>query len=133
MEIRTDKYGLTPENISNLFRSVDWGSGLTDEQLLQAVENSDHIAVAWENDIPVGIARSMDDGVWSANIDIIAVHAGYHRRGVATAMLDSLLGQLRSVKCITVAPNEKEVFPLYLRKGFRLVPDGSLLQLINFE
>ncbi len=131
MELRTDKEKLNTENTSSLFRSVSWGSSLTPEEMLLAVTASDHIVTAWEGDTLIGLVRSLDDGVWSANIDCMMVRRENQRQGVARAMLTKLLEQLGDIRYISASPNEKFILPLYTGLGFRLVEDGSLLQIDN--
>lgn len=131
MEFIRNTNGLNAENVTELFRSVSWGSGLAPEQILAAVRASSHIVTAWKDGKLVGVARSMDDGVWSANIDCIIVHAGHQRQGIAGMMLDELLDMLKDVHYVSVSPNESYILPMYLKAGFRTIPEGSLLQLEN--
>ena len=75
-----------------------------------------------------GVVRSMDDGIWSANIDCLVVHRDYQRQGIAGAMLDALLRDISHIQYISVSPNASEMVPFYQRHGFLLVTDGRLLQ-----
>ena len=131
MELRTNTEGLNIENTSSLFQSVAWGSSLTPENMLHAVMASDHIVTAWDGDTLIGLVRSLDDGVWSSNIDCMMVRRENQRKGVARAMITKLLEQLKDISYISVSPNEKYIIPLYTSVGFRLIENGSLLQIDN--
>ena len=125
----TDK--LNEINVTLLFRAVRWGNDLTSEQLFKAVCASTHLVTAWDKDVLIGIARSMDDGVWSANIDCMMVHPNYRGQGVAKRMLHDLLEMLQIVQFISVSPNERDNVQLYMDAGFKFIDTGSLLQLEN--
>ena len=123
----TEPYGA--EELKALFSSVGWADDLTEEQLLKAIQHSSHAVTARVDGVLAGIVRSMDDGIWSANIDCMVVHAAYQRRGIAGAMLRALLRELSGIRYISVSPNSSDTVPLYLKNGFELVEDGRLLQL----
>jgi len=131
MVIREDTNGLTARNISRVVRSVAWGDDLSDEQLLYAIKQSTHIVTAWENDRLIGIARSMDDGIWSSNIDLVIVDISFQHRGVGSIILGRLIKSLENIKYISVSPNEKSNADFYIKNGFNLVANGVLLQIVN--
>lgn len=122
----SEPYGA--EELKALFSSVGWSDGLSADTLLAAMRNSSHAVTARMDGVLVGIVRSMDDGIWSANIDCMVVHAAYQRRGIAGAMLRALLHELSGIRYISVAPNDAGTVPLYLKNGFTLIEDGRLLQ-----
>ena len=112
-----------------LFSSVGWADGLSDRQLLAAMQHSSHAVTARVDGVLAGIVRSMDDGIWSATIDCMVVHAAYQRQGIAGAMLRALLRELSGIRYVSVSPNSSDTVPLYLKNGFSRIEDGSLLQL----
>lgn len=129
--IKTDTTGFTPDKVRAVFPKRYWVDNLTDDELMMAMENSSHIVSAWDGDTLVGIARSMDDNIWSANIDCISVHKSYRKHGIADLLLKTLLNNLSHIKNITAAPNESKFIKLYTKNGFNKITDGSLLQIYN--
>ena len=121
----------TAEELKTLFSSVGWSGGLSSEQLYTAVQRSSHAVTARVDGVLAGIVRSMDDGIWSANIDCMVVHPAYQRRGIGSAMLRALLRELSGIRYISVAPNSADTVPLYLKFGFELVEDGRMLQSVQ--
>ena len=100
-------------------------------RLETAMMRSSHMAFIRRDDKLVGFARSMDDGIYSANIDVVVVHKNYQHQGIAKELVMDLLDQLKNVQYISVSPNESENVGLYLKCGFKLIDDGRLLQIDN--
>lgn len=117
--------------LKELFTSVKWAMQLTEEELHQAILNSSHMITYYENGKLVGLARSMDDGIYSANIDLVVVHKDYQGRGIAKQMILELLSELSEVRYVSVSPNESVNVPLYKKCGFKIIEDGKVMQLVN--
>lgn len=118
-------------SLFKLFKSVNWDKGTNAKQLYIAMSRSTHIVTAWHEIQLVGLIRSMDDNVLSANIDYLLVHKDYQRQSIATNLINLMLKQLQNIQCISVSPNEKKNFHLYETCGFSIITDGGLLQLYN--
>lgn len=116
------------DELKSLFDSVGWGDDMSSDTLFAAISRSSHCAVARLDGKLVGFARSMDDGIWSANIDCVVVHNDYQRQGIGNNLLCALLAQLRCVRYISVSPDHAEVAPFYEKHGFKLMGDGCLMQ-----
>lgn len=112
--------------LREMFLSVGYGRGLSDIELFRSIWRSSHIVCAWEGDVLVGLARSMDDGIWSATIDIVAVRREYHGMHIGS-LLVHLLAQsvLKDVRRIHAFPNGYE--QMYLNAGFKPVSDNSYI------
>lgn len=126
-----DKY--TKKELKDLFLSVGWAKDMTEEQLFLAMKNSTHYVTARMDGILVGFVRSMDDEIWSANIDCMVVHGNYQRQGIGTAMLRTLVDVLSGIHYISVMPNSPNSVPIYLKCGFSLIEGGQLLQQNRWE
>lgn len=122
---------LPMEQLAELFHSVGWEAETPPHVLTKAMLNSTHIVSAWDNDKLIGLIRSMDDFVWSANIDCLVVHRDYQNLGVGSQLLTELLQDLKDIPCISVSPNERKNADFYKKFGFTLVEDGALLQLYS--
>lgn len=123
----SDTYNKT--ELKELFSSVGWAQNLSEDQLFTAMSNSSHIVTARDGDKLVGLVRSMDDDIYSANIDCMVVHASYHKKGIAKAMLKALLETISHIEYISVAPDSSATFPLYASCGFKVMEESRLLQL----
>lgn len=129
MIILSNEKRFSEDDLADLFHSVGWEKDTSPSILFKAMQNSSHIVSAWDGKKLVGIIRSMDDFVWSANIDCLVVHKEYQNMGIGTSLVEELLKQIKHILCISVSPNEKENIGFYLRFGFKIIEDSRLLQL----
>lgn len=118
---------LTVESIKELFSSVGWNVMEDIEKLLNALKNSSHYVIAYDNDKLVGFIRSLDDGYWQSNIDCLLVHKDYQRKGIGTQLMNTLLNDLKNIKYINVCPNDKNMKKFYQKFGFKDI-GGIFLQ-----
>ena len=118
-------------DLADLFHSVNWDINTSSSILLKAMSNSTRVITAWYGNKLVGIIRSMDDSVWSANIDCLVVHKKYQNMGIGTSLLTELLNQIKHILCISVSPNERKNIGFYLKFGFKIIDGSMLLQIYN--
>lgn len=118
------------QNLQELFSSVHWESASDPQRLHQAMLKSSTIVTAWHQNRLVGLVRSMDDGVWSANIDCLVVHSEYQHQGIGSLILRELLNNLKNIRYINVSPDHISAVPFYKKAGFSET-SGTLLQIIN--
>ena len=121
----------TAKELKELFSSVGWAQDITEKELYKAIKQSSHMVIHREKGKLVGLARSMDDGIYSANIDLVVVHHDYQGCGIAKRLIEDLKEQLHEIQYISVSPNESSNVFLYQKCGFTLVDDARLLQIIN--
>lgn len=118
------------EDLENLFASVNWKSAENPKKLVKAFKYASHVISVWENNILIGIIRSMDDNCWSANIDCLVVHKDFQNKGYGKLLLTELLKELENIEYINVCPDDKSMEKFYLSFGFKIV-EGFYLQKIN--
>lgn len=123
-------YGNTPSgaDLKSLFSSVGWAECLTEQELFDAIRVSSHSVVVYDADVLVGFIRSMDDGIYSASIDLLVVRPNYQHKGIGSELLRHLLSQIEHIRYISVSPNDKSTFRLYERFGFVEMTQGGYLQ-----
>ena len=115
--------------LQDLFESNGWNEDIN--KAISGLENSPHIVVAVDIDAGckiVGIARSVDDDHWSANIDCVIVHSKYQKMGIGTMMLQQLLAQINHIDTIFVAPDEKTSASFYEANGFSVLDESRVLK-----
>ena len=80
----------TPEQVIELYSN----SGLprpTDDRdrIKKMYENSDLIVTAWNNDLLVGVSRSITDWVWCCYLADLAVRQDYKKEGIGKNLFNS--------------------------------------------
>lgn len=124
---RTKDFEIT--QIQELFMSVEWFSGNFPEKLQIALHNSSRVISAWDGNQLVGLIRGLDDGIWQATIDCLLVHPSYQGKGIASTLLKCLLEEYADFLYIDVVPDEKKNVSFYEKHGFRVMSEGTPLQI----
>lgn len=117
------------EDLQDLFTSVGWDSS-NPEVLVKAFRNSSHVVSCFDDKKLIGIARSMDDDYWSANIDCLIVNPNYQKIGVGKRLMLELLYDLKDIKYINLCPDDKNLLSFYEKFQFKKI-EGLYLQKIN--
>lgn len=119
------------DQLGELFLSVNWFSGKFPDKLITAFENSSRVISAWDGARLVGLVRGLDDGVWQATIDCLLVRPEYQGRGIASALLKSLMEEYKDFLYVDVVPDEKKNVPFYEKHGFKVMEEGTPLQIVG--
>jgi predicted GNAT family acetyltransferase len=106
-----------------LLQADAFDNGRTPEQLALSFRNSWSACVAYDGDQIVGTARVLSDGVCNAYVVDVWTLSPYRRRGIARAMLDTLLQDLHGQHVYLFTDDAVE---FYARLGF--TPRGVGLQ-----
>jgi GNAT superfamily N-acetyltransferase len=95
-------------------------NGRSPEALRRSFEQSQHVAVARDGDRVVGTGRLLSDGVCNAYLIDVWTATPYRRRGVATRMVEALLGRVPGQHVILQTDHARA---LYEALGFAPEPD----------
>ena len=124
--------GVGPVRVADSIQDVDWArakadladdrfdNGRTPDALRRSFEQSQHVAVAWDGDVVVGMARLLSDGVCNAYLVDVWTRSSHRRRGVATAMVRSLLDRVPG-QHVGLQTDDMQAF--YAALGFRPQPE----------
>ena len=86
IEYASDK-NYTQEQSKDLFQSVNWLSGNYPERLLKALDNSETVFTAWNDEKLVGLVNVIDDGELTAYIHYLLVNPEYQGYGIGRELL----------------------------------------------
>lgn len=125
-KVKKEKF-FTVTQIKELLESVGWESAAQPQKVCLALQKSSHIVSAWDNDKLVGIIRSMDDGIWNANIDCFVVHKNYQNQGIGNRILHELMSDIKNIKYISVSTESKIGRKIFQNIGF-IEKNGFYLQ-----
>lgn len=132
IKIIDNKKHFKEQELQELFASCGWDSSEQPELLVKAFFNASNVVCAYANDKLIGIARIMDDGSWSSNIDCFIVHKDYQGQGIGTKIIQTLIKKLSNVKYINVCPDKRKNISFYKRFGFKKIR-GCYLQKRSIE
>lgn len=100
-------------------RADDFDNGRSAGALRRSFESSQHVAMAWDGDRLVGMARLLSDGVCNAYLIDVWTMSAYRRRGIGSTMVRLLADRVPG-QHIGLQTNDAEKF--YLSLGFRHQP-----------
>ena len=112
---KTDLDKVDWAEMKTTLRQDAFDNGRSPEQLKTSFENSYAACVAYANDRIVGTARVLSDSVCNAYLVDIWTLSAYRRRGIATIMVQNLLGRLKGQHVYLFTDDVPE---LYAKLGF---------------
>ena len=116
MDLRTTLDGIMPAQLGGFFEG--WPTPPTPETLHHLLAGAPYLALAVEEGEVVGFVYAISDGVLCAYIPLLEVRAAWRGRGVASALMRSLLEQLDGLYMVDTACDE-DLAPFYERFGLR--------------
>ena len=108
---------VSPEDLQELFLSVQWASGEHKEKLAKAIRNSDTVITAWEGNKLVGLINALDDDVMTAYIHFLLVRPDYQSRGIGKQLVEMTKEIYRDYLRIVLVSYDRQV-DFYKRCGF---------------
>jgi GNAT superfamily N-acetyltransferase len=72
----------------------DFDNGRSPQALRASFEQSQHVAIAWDGDRVVGMARLLSDGVCNAYLLDVWTMSAYRRQGIGTTMVRQLMSRV---------------------------------------
>jgi len=117
MELRDHLNGTGPDQLQGFFEG--WPNPPTPGTLRGLLAGSYRISLAVEEGgRVVGIAQAISDGVLTAFIPVLEVLPEYRGRGLGTALMRHLLGQLGHLYAVDLSCDD-DLVPFYERLGMR--------------
>jgi ribosomal protein S18 acetylase RimI-like enzyme len=98
----------------------DFDNGRSADALRLSFEQSQHVVFARDGDRVVGMARLLSDGVCNAYLVDVWTASAYRRRGIASAMIRRLLGEVPGQHVGLQTDDAQE---LYRSAGFEPQPE----------
>lgn len=83
------------------------------ERIQKMFDNSDLIVTAWDNDLLVGVSRSITDWVWSCYLADLAVRQEYKKAGIGRQLIHltkEKVGEQSMILLLSV-PTAMEYYP----------------------
>lgn len=119
-----DTHDFTPDQLQDLFLSVEWSSGHFPDKLAIAMRNFKTVFSAWDGDKLIGMICAMDDGVMNAYVHYLLVRPEYQSKGVGQQLVERMKAQYKDYLRIVVVAYNNEV-GFYEHCGFSRATDAS--------
>lgn len=123
MQIK-DTHDFTPDQLEDLFLSVEWSSGHFPDKLAVAMRNFKTVFSAWDGEKLIGMICAMDDGVMNAYVHYLLVRPEYQGKGVGQQLVERMKAQYKDYLRIVVVAYNNEV-GFYEHCGFSRATDAS--------
>ena len=86
---------------------------------------------AWVGERLVGLIRALDDGEMMAFAHYLLVHPDYQCNGIAARLVVLLKEKYRDYLFFNIMPDEKKNVAFYEKFGFKILEEGTAMQLKN--
>ena len=83
------------------------------ERIQKMFESSNLIVTAWDNDLLIGVSRSITDWVWSCYLADLAIHPDYQKDGIGKKLVQLTKDKLgdESMMLLLSVPTAMEYYP----------------------
>ena len=109
-----------PKELQDLFLSVKWESGQYPEKLVIAMQRSDTVFSAWDNEKLIGLINALDDGIMTAYVHFLLVNPAYQGKGIGKELLRMTMDKYKNYLRIVLISEDKEI-GFYQNSGFESV------------
>lgn len=104
----------TAEQVIELYNSAGLPRPTNDKERIQKMYDSSNLIVsAWDNELLIGVSRSITDWVWSCYLADLAVHPDYKKSGIGKKLVQltkEKLGEESMILLLSV-PTAMEYYP----------------------
>ncbi len=125
--IYTAERHFTAEQLQKLFLSVDWLSGNYPEKLLKALNNSETVFTAWDDDTLVGLINAIDDGELTAYVHYLLVSPDYQGKNVGSTLVDMVKEKYSDYLYLFLVAEAPPLIDYYRRLGFEHLESRSVM------
>ncbi len=115
------------KNIADLRESVGW-PGMESEYKNPSLTNYYHVACYDDNDVLIGYAEVVSNGVSDAYIQDVMVNPNYQGKGIGTELMNNCISHLKTnnIYMISVIYGEADLKEFYEKFGFFTMLCGQM-------
>jgi len=106
------------KELKDLFSSVNWLSANYADRLVKALQNSETVISAWDDEKLVGLINAIDDGELTAYAHYLLVNPEYQKMGIGRELLERLKKKYEGYLYLILIAENKDVQHFYEKMGF---------------
>lgn len=122
----------TSSDLQELFQSVGWLSANYPERLKKALDNSETVFTAWDDEKLVGLVNAIDDSELTAYVHYLCVNPAYQGQGIGKRLLQKIKEKYKDYLYIIVIAENESLVKYYSQNGFEYV-DGRYVFVVQNE
>lgn len=128
----TDVKKYTARDLQELFRSVGWLSANYPERLKKALDHSETVFTAWDDEKLVGLVNAIDDSELTAYVHYLCVNPQYQGQGIGKNLLQRIKEKYKDYLYIILIAENEQLVNYYSQNGFEYV-DGRYVFVVQNE
>ena len=106
------------KELEDLFSSVNWLSANYADRLVKALQNSETVISAWDDEKLVGLINAIDDGELTAYVHYLLVNPEYQKMGIGRELIERLKKKYEGYLYLILIAENKDVQHFYEKMGF---------------
>lgn len=106
------------KELKDLFSSVNWLSANYADRLVKALQNSETVISAWDDEKLVGLINAIDDGELTAYAHYLLVNPEYQKMGIGRELIERLKKRYEGYLYLILIAENKDVQQFYEKMGF---------------
>ena len=114
----------SPEELQELFLSVEWQSGRYPEKLVVAMRNSGAVFSAWDDGKLIGLINALDDKCMTAYVHYLLVNPKYQGKGIGKKLLWLIKEKYKDYPRIVLISYNRQI-GFYQDSGFKASDDST--------
>jgi hypothetical protein len=129
----TFKTGVTPSTseIIDLYKSSGLNRPVEDEErIAKMYAHSDLVITAWDNDLLVGVSRSVTDFCYCCYLSDLAIRKEYQKAGIGKQLVN-LTKETLGDQCTLLLLSAKTAMEYYPRIGMETINNGFIIHRKN--
>lgn len=130
--IYTDTKYYTSNDLQELFQSVGWLSANYPKRLKKALDNSETVFTAWDEEKLVGLVNAIDDSELTAYIHYLCVNPEYQGQDIGKNLLQRIKDKYKEYLYIILIAENEDLVKYYSQNGFEYV-DGRYVFVAQSE
>lgn len=128
----TDARKYTVKDLQILFQSVGWLSAEYPKRLKKALDSSETVFSAWDDEKLVGLVNAIDDSELTAYVHYLCVNPAYQGKGIGRELLQRIKEKYSNYLYIILIAENESLVSYYSKNGFEYV-DGRYVFVVQNE